>query len=116
MYHILSCLFTGSNKEPLSQEEGDKYKLEASYPMFLFGRPEFVTFSSPDPEKLPLPKPAYLHIHAMCAKVAHLSGASEYIERVLRDLEEICVLAEDGASSHLLNEAILSSAIHLISV
>ena len=84
--------------------------------MFLFGLPEFVTFSSSDPEKLPLPKPAYLHIHAMCAKVAHLSGASEYIERVLRDLEEICVLAEDGASSHLLNEAILSSAIHLISV
>lgn len=84
--------------------------------MFLFGRPEFVTFSTPDPETLPLPKPAYLHIHATCAKIAHLSGASEYIEKVLRDLEEICVLAEDGGSSQLLHEAILSSAIRLISV
>jgi hypothetical protein len=98
------------------QEERDKYKLEAADSMFLFGRPEFVTFSTPDPKTLPLPKPAYLHIHAKCAKIAHLSGASEYIEKVLRDLEEICVLAEDGGSSQLLHEAILSSAIRLISV
>ena len=84
--------------------------------MYLIARPEFVTFSTPDPEKLPLPKPAYLHLHATCAKVAHLSGASEYIEKALIDLEEICVLAEDGGSSHLLNEAILSSEMRLISV
>ena len=84
--------------------------------MYLLRRPEFVTFSSPDPEKLPLPKPAYLHIHATCAKIAHLSGASEYVEKILRDLEEIRVLAKDGGSSQLLNEAILSSAMRLISV
>jgi len=48
--------------------------------------PEFVSFSSPDPEKLPLPKPVYLHIYI------DLSGASEYIEKILRNLEEILVL------------------------
>jgi len=68
------------------QGEPNKYKLEAADSMLLFTRPEFVTFSSPDSKKLPLPKPAYLHIRATCAKVAHLSGASEYIEKVLRDL------------------------------
>jgi len=65
---------------------------------------------------LPLPNPAYLHIHATCAKVAHLSGAAEYIETIWRRMEEIRVLAEDGASE-VLNEAILfSSSMRLISV
>jgi hypothetical protein len=99
-----------------SQDEPNKYKLEAIGQYFLSGRPKFVTFTSPDPKTLPLPNPAYLHIHATCAKVAHLSGASEYIELTWRRLEEICVLAEDGGSSELLNEAILSSAMCLISV
>ena len=75
-----------------------------------------MTFSLPDPENLPLPNPAYLHIHAVCATVAHLSGATEYIDQMWRRMEETHVLAEDGGSSELLTEAILSSALHLVSV
>ena len=38
---------------------------------------------------LPLPNPIYLSIHATCCRVAHLSGAGEYIEKILEDLEDI---------------------------
>jgi len=41
-----------------------------------------IEFTTPDPEKLPLPLPEYPQIHA-CAKVVHLSGAAEYIEQML---------------------------------
>jgi len=57
-----------------------------------------VTFTTPDAERLPLPSPRYLEIHAACAKIAHLSGAAEYIERVLEYVEEISVLADHGSS------------------
>ncbi|KAI5992157.1 hypothetical protein EDD15DRAFT_2168442 [Pisolithus albus] len=87
----------------------NRYKLEAIDPMFLFRRPEYVTFSTPDAEKYPLPNPNYLAIHAACAKVAHLSGAAEHIEEVLRRMEDTVFLAEDGGSSEVLYTAILSS-------
>jgi hypothetical protein len=64
-----------------------------------------VTFVSRS--ELPLPSPDYLHIHATCAKVANLSGAGDYIDKVLRDLEDIQVLSEDGAFAELLEHALL---------
>lgn len=66
--------------------------------------PTHVTFSTSDPA-LPLPSRDYLAIHAACARIAHMSGAAEYIQKVLRDVEEIKVLAEDGGSTRLLEEA-----------
>ncbi len=67
-----------------------------------------VTFTTPDPEALPLPSPAYLAIHAACCRVARLSGAADYVEEVLREEEEvrerierIGILAEDGSSMDL---------------
>ncbi|KZT06607.1 uncharacterized protein LAESUDRAFT_725698 [Laetiporus sulphureus 93-53] len=56
---------------------------------------------------LPLPSPKYLRIHAACCRVAHLSGAAEYLDRVLRDMEELPVLAENGASADVLAHALL---------
>jgi hypothetical protein len=35
--------------------------------------------------------------------VAHLSGAGEYINNILRDMETTRVLAKDGSSADLLN-------------
>ncbi|KAI6030005.1 hypothetical protein EDC04DRAFT_2572635 [Pisolithus marmoratus] len=58
-------------------EEPNTYRLEVANKLWLFGCPEYVTFSTPDPEKYPLPNPTYLALHATCAKVAHLSGAME---------------------------------------
>ncbi|KZP20503.1 hypothetical protein FIBSPDRAFT_742124, partial [Athelia psychrophila] len=49
------------------------------------------------------PDPRYLKLHAACAQVAHLSGAAKYIDNILRDLEEIRVLANDGSSADLLD-------------
>ncbi|PBK81319.1 hypothetical protein ARMGADRAFT_1020439 [Armillaria gallica] len=75
-----------------------------------------VTFTSPNPRALPLPKPDYLAIHAACCRIAHMSGAADYAEKVLRDEEEIRVqtgsmgnLAADGSSMELFNEYITAA-------
>ena len=52
---------------------------------------------------LPLPNPVYLRIHAAICRVAHLSGAGEYMDKVLEDLEDIRVLSNDGSSAHILS-------------
>lgn len=64
--------------------------------------------------KLPLPDPRLLALHAVCARVAHMSGAAEALDDFDRDVEETSVLARDGASAHLLNMMLspLSAAAH----
>ena len=52
--------------------------------------------------ELPLTDPVYLKIHAACCRVAHLSGAGKYINKILEDSEDIQVLSEDSSSAHLL--------------
>ncbi|KAI6162724.1 hypothetical protein EDD17DRAFT_1574516 [Pisolithus thermaeus] len=89
-------------------EEPNRYKLEATHDIFLVQRPKYATFSTPNPQRLPLPSPTYLAIHAACAKVAHFSGAGEYIRKILRRMEDTRVLAEDGGSAELLHMAMLS--------
>ncbi|EGO01682.1 hypothetical protein SERLA73DRAFT_70852 [Serpula lacrymans var. lacrymans S7.3] len=71
------------------------YKLEAP-----------VTFTTQDTEKLPLPSPEYLKIHAACARVAHLSGTGEHIDKISSELEDHNVLSEDGASADALEHAL----------
>ena len=63
---------------------------------------EFVTFSTTDPENLPLPSPSLLALHATCCKVLHLSGAAEHIMKVYRDAEDMGVLSSDGTSGDIL--------------
>ena len=48
-----------------------------------------------------MPDSRYLALHAACAKVAQYSGVGEYIEKILRDIEEIEILAGDGSSDAL---------------
>jgi hypothetical protein len=62
------------------------------------GLPSTVTFTSTDP-RLPPPDPRYLRVHAACAKVAHLSGAGECIDKIIWDMEDTSVLAADGSSA-----------------
>lgn len=66
-----------------------------------------VTFTVTNPE-LPLPSPHPLALHAACAKVAQLSGESEYIDRIYSEMESIYVLAHDGTSSDALHHAIMT--------
>ncbi len=59
-------------------------------------------YPRPAPEYLPLPDARFLALHAACCKVAHMSGAAERIEKVVRDMGELQVLAEDGGSADVL--------------
>lgn len=59
-------------------------------------------FPRPPPEYLPLPDPRFLALHAACCKVAQMSGAAEYVDKMDRDLEEMQVLGEDGGSADVL--------------
>ena len=88
------------------QREENKYKVEGKNPFHLRSYPEYVTFTTPDRVKFPLPSPTYLAIHAACAKVAHLSGAAECIDKFYRDMEDGKTLNSDGASASILEEAI----------
>ena len=45
---------------------------------------------------LTLPDPALIAIRAACVRVANISGATEQANQILRDLEDITVLADDG--------------------
>lgn len=49
------------------------------------------------------PDPRLLGLHAVCARVAHMSGAAEVFDELEHDAETTHVLAFDGSSSHLLN-------------
>ena len=75
-------------------------------PYLLTGYKRTVTFTTPDPEKLPVPSATYLKLHAACCRVANLSGAGENIEKILRDMEDIQVLSQDGASAEVLQYAL----------
>jgi hypothetical protein len=46
-----------------------------------------------------LPSPQFLAIHAACAKVCHMCGMAEVIDKILRDSETVKVLSEDGSGS-----------------
>ncbi|KAI9058870.1 hypothetical protein FKP32DRAFT_1597177 [Trametes sanguinea] len=70
-----------------------------------FGYPDRVRFESHRPG-LALPSPRYLKLHAACCRLAHLSGAAEYVDLLFREMEESGVLAEDGASADVLAYAL----------
>ncbi|CAA7265221.1 unnamed protein product [Cyclocybe aegerita] len=85
-----------------SQGLPNTYRPSSTKPsVYLAEIPNIISFSTPDPERLPLPDPRYLAVHVACARVAHMSGAAEYIHKVLRDMEETDVLRNDGPSDAL---------------
>ncbi|TFK36250.1 hypothetical protein BDQ12DRAFT_610208 [Crucibulum laeve] len=85
------------------------YRLDATDEIFLTSYPKTVTFENHSDLDLPLPSCTYLKIHAACARIVHLSGAAEYIDMILREMEDVKVLSEDGTSADVSNYAILSS-------
>ncbi|KAF9646068.1 hypothetical protein BDM02DRAFT_3156687 [Thelephora ganbajun] len=56
-----------------------------------------------DLQGAPPPDPQLLALHATCARVAHMSGATEFFDRLEWEVEETNVLAPDGSSAHLLS-------------
>lgn len=69
---------------------------------------QVIKFSTSDPENLPVPACDLLALHATCCKVAHLSGATEYIDENFRDADQLGVLSTDGTSGDILNYMLLS--------
>ncbi|KAH8082008.1 hypothetical protein BXZ70DRAFT_901214 [Cristinia sonorae] len=53
-----------------------------------------------------LPSRMLLATRAACSRVLHMSGAAEQINIILRDIEEVGVLAKDGSAADLLFSAI----------
>jgi len=89
----------------------NKYELcvPPSLAYYLSFLPKTVTFKNHATTlDLPLPSPTYLKIHAACASIAHLSGAAEHINKILREMEDTIVLSEDGSSAEMLKHAILA--------
>ncbi|TDL24412.1 hypothetical protein BD410DRAFT_766854 [Rickenella mellea] len=100
MFDNLDIWFVATNEE-------NKYKLEAARDYCLHGYPEHVTFRTSDPVELPVPSPTYLDFHAACAKVANLSGAAEFIDRLDRAIDDITTtLDPNGASTETLEHAL----------
>ncbi|KAH9000144.1 hypothetical protein EDB92DRAFT_1829591 [Lactarius akahatsu] len=94
----------------------DTYTIKATEPLVLAlckAADCKITLTSAD-ERLPLPNPDYLEIHAACCRVAHLSGAGEYMDKVLEDLEDTRVLSEDGSTAHMLSFALQKEAIAVV--
>ncbi|KAJ7710972.1 hypothetical protein B0H17DRAFT_914470 [Mycena rosella] len=89
----------------------DEYDVYIAYPRIARDGPSRVKFVSlprqkgvdPDGTKYPLPDPRLLALHAVCARVAHMSGAAEVLDEFDRDVEEMGVLAADGSSINTLN-------------
>jgi hypothetical protein len=50
-----------------------------------------------------LPNQQLLTIRAACSRVAHLSGAAEQADKILREMEDTTVLADDGSMGDLLS-------------
>ena len=65
---------------------------------------------------LALPDPVLIAIRAACARVANLSGAAEQADRILRDLEDITVLADDGSMAELLSSRLSMSTPRFVDV
>lgn len=94
-----------------------RYKVGARENILPPGVPKSITIPAdlqqPEQPKLSysLPNPYYLRIHAACARIAHISGADEYMNAFVRDLEGTHVLANDGSSLPLLETALQAATV-----
>lgn len=87
------CVFNGGDEEYICLFVGPKPHVDDD--------PMAVEFTSQF-EEAPPPDPVLLALHATCARVAHMSGAAEFFDRLQQDAEETRVLAFDGSSAPLL--------------
>jgi len=93
--------------EPVEGDIANTYKLCAPHPYYIYSQwKRIVTFTTSDPVKLPVSSQAYFELHAACRRVTNLSGAGEYIDTILREMEDIQVLSQDGTSAEALQYAL----------
>jgi hypothetical protein len=90
------------------QDAPNVYRPGAVDDMFLEGLPNEIEMTSNE-DTFPVLDLRYIKLHAACARVAHMSGAGEYIDKLQRDMDRISILAEDGSSAHFLSESLLQA-------
>ncbi|OAA54148.1 hypothetical protein SPI_09082 [Niveomyces insectorum RCEF 264] len=82
------------------QGEYNTYRIESFLPPRLsatFGMPVVRTLFVTDARTIDPPSPRLLAVHRAIAHILHLSGAGDYIDAILRDMEDSIVRA-DGSS------------------
>jgi hypothetical protein len=103
---LLHTVATDSVSNALEQDNTQVYRIVTieSYIGDALLLPNEVTFTTSDHVGYPLPDPRYLELHAVCARLVHLSGTAEYINFVTERMNEggIAVLDEDGGSAEIL--------------
>ncbi|KAG8708782.1 hypothetical protein FRC08_018715 [Ceratobasidium sp. 394] len=87
--------------EPVPEQD-NTYTIERQHPLMWRELPTQFTLGTTS-DHLPLPSRRYLSLRAACAKVLHKSGAAKVMDRILRDREQVQVLANDGSSAELLD-------------
>ncbi|CAE6501122.1 unnamed protein product, partial [Rhizoctonia solani] len=78
------------------------YRVCAGHRLFALPIGKEITLTSTRPE-LELPDPRLIAIHAAIAKVTWSSDTRAYLDRIVKDLEELPILAKDGSSDVLLH-------------
>ena len=80
--------------EGLQDDQDNTYAIQARLNLILRScRDNPITLTSEHPD-LPLPNRTYLAIHAACCRIGDLSGASDYVEKAIDDMEDIGSLAK----------------------
>ncbi|KAJ5734493.1 hypothetical protein N7493_003279 [Penicillium malachiteum] len=75
----------------------NRYRIQNYRPRMATELPQTVTFSSYD-QRYELPSPDLLKVHAIIARIFHVCGAAEQIEKALCDLGAHRLLARDGST------------------
>ena len=68
-----------------------------------FDGTDFVVDFTSEFQEAPPPDPRLLALHAICARVAHVSGAAEFFDQLQWNADEMEVLTSDGSSASLLD-------------
>lgn len=95
----------------LQQDTPNQYTVHAREDWMLEDFPRVITLTTPD-NRLPLPSPACLALHALCCEASWLSGAGQYLEKIDEEIENTQVLANDGSSAQLLSSALSRLVMH----
>ncbi|TFY81523.1 hypothetical protein EWM64_g2485 [Hericium alpestre] len=78
------------------------YGLEYLRRLVYHVKPQIVFRSLPlGDQVIPAPDPDIIALHAACARIAHMSGAAEYLRELYRDVDNIAVMTEPNAAYEL---------------
>ena len=96
----------------MDDPDSNRYRLCGNDPGIPYREqlPDEISFTNHAPNyPLPLPSKEYLSLHAACCRVAMMSGAGVYLDKVIWEQESIGVLSSDGSSADVFVNAVLKA-------